>query len=283
MAEKNGIGLVGSVIVDIVYEVMEPGNLVYSDGARYLTGDDYESEKIEYGTGGLALNNSTNLAKMGVSYPVRVLGKIGADENGRRIRSILNQNGFSDEYLIETDEHPTSTTHVLHVRDSQGTINRTFRHYFGAMGSFGPDDIEYMVLEDLKIVMIGYCLLLPLFDRVDGMYGALIGQALEKFRNPLAHNEGDYILLRLVIRHATGTLRILREEPGPPVVGAPEIEFPGRSTLERVVLDPELADEPRIITRSSHQGGIGQLPLRFRQLVGRCETDAVDSLVHPGE
>ena len=183
MAEKNGIGLVGSVIVDIVYEVMEPGNLVYSDGARYLTGDDYESEKIEYGTGGLALNNSTNLAKMGAPYPVRVLGKIGADENGRRIRSILNKNGFSDEYLIETDEHPTSTTHVLHVRDSQGTINRTFRYFFGAMGSFGPDDIDYSVLEDLKIVMIGYCLLMPLFDRVDDTYGALIGRALEKIRS----------------------------------------------------------------------------------------------------
>jgi len=180
MSEKEGIGLVGSVIVDTVYEVMEPGALVYSDGAEYLTGDDYESERIEYGTGGMALNNSTNLAKIGVSYPVRVVGKIGADENGRRIREILKKNGFSDEYLIETREHPTSTTHVLHVRDSSGTVNRTFRHYFGAMGSFGPDDIDYSVLEDLRIVMAGYCLLLPLFDRVDEEYGAVLGCVLEK-------------------------------------------------------------------------------------------------------
>ena len=183
MAEKNGIGLVGSVIVDTVYEVMEPGNLLYSDGAQYLVGDDYESEKIEYGTGGMALNNCTNLAKMGVPYPVRVVGKIGSDDNGRRIRQILDKNGWSGDYLIETDEHPTSTTHVLHVRDSSGALNRTFRHYFGAMGSFGPDDIEYSVLETMKIVMVGYCLLMPLFDREDGTYGALVGKVLENLRN----------------------------------------------------------------------------------------------------
>lgn len=183
MSEKNGIGLVGSVIVDIVYEVLEPGNLVYSDGARYLAGDDHESEKIEFGTGGMALNNSINLAKMGVSYPVRVIGKIGADEHGRRIRSFLRENGNTDEYLIETDEHQTSTTHVLHIRDSQETINRTFRYYFGAMGSFNPDEIDFCVLENLRIIMIGYCLLMPLFDRVDDVYGAQIGKVLEKIRS----------------------------------------------------------------------------------------------------
>lgn len=183
MAEKSGIGLVGSVIVDTVYEVMEPGNLVYSDGHRYLTGDDYEMEHIEYGTGGMALNNSTNLARIGVRYPVRVVGKIGNDDNGRRIRGILKKNGFSDEFLIETDEHPTSTTHVIYVRDSSGGVNRTFRYYFGAMGSFGPEDIDYSVLDNLKIVMIGYCLLMPLFDRPDDLYGANAGRVLEKLKN----------------------------------------------------------------------------------------------------
>jgi len=182
MAKKRGIGLIGSVIIDTVHEVMEPGGLVYSDGDRYLTGDDAECEHIEYGSGGMALNNSSNLGKMGVSYPVRVIGKIGADENGQRIRSILKQNSFSDEWLIETAEHPTSQTDVLHVRDSNGSLNRTFRHYFGAMGSFGPDDIDYTVMEDLKIVMVGYCLLMPLFDRVDDHYGVLLGKVLERLQ-----------------------------------------------------------------------------------------------------
>ncbi len=62
---RNGIGFVGSVIVDTVSEVLEPGNLVYSDGYRYLKGDDYESEKIQYSLGGMATNNSLNIAKMG--------------------------------------------------------------------------------------------------------------------------------------------------------------------------------------------------------------------------
>ena len=64
-----------------------------------------------------------------------------------------------------------------------GTINRTFRHFFGAMGDFGPSDIDYRALEDLKIVMVGYCLLLPLFDREDPDYGAAIGRVLERLRS----------------------------------------------------------------------------------------------------
>ncbi len=180
MAEKRGIGFVGNVIVDAVHEVLEAGNLVYSDGYKYLSGDDFETEKIEYSVGGMATNNSVNLAKIGADYPIRVIGKIGADANGRRIRETFRKNGIPDIYLIETDEHPTSVTDVLYVSDSQKNLNRTFRHYFGAMGSFTPDDIDYDILKDMKIVMAGYCLLIPSFDAVDPEYGAVIGRVLEK-------------------------------------------------------------------------------------------------------
>lgn len=183
MKEKNGIGFIGSVVVDVVSEVLEPGNLVYSDGDRYLTGEDYETEKIEYSVGGLGTNNSINLAKMGVTYPIRVIGKIGSDENGKRIRKTLKKNGISDKFLIETDDHPTSTTHVIYIKVSEEIINRTFRYFFGAMGSFTLDDIDYTVLEGLKIVMVGYCLLVPHFDKVDMEYGAAIGRILEKIRD----------------------------------------------------------------------------------------------------
>lgn len=182
MKAKKGIGLVGSVIVDVVYEVLDPGTLVYSDGDQYLKGEDYETENVEYSVGGMCTNNSVDLAKIGARYPIRVMGKIGADENGRRIRETLKRHGISDEYLIETDEHPTSTTHVLYVNDSSGRTNRVFRYYFGAMGSFSPDDINYAVLEDLKIVMVGYCLLMPVFDTVDEEHGAVIGRVLERLR-----------------------------------------------------------------------------------------------------
>lgn len=182
MSHKEGIGLVGSVIVDVVSEVLEPGNLIYSDGDRYLEGADRESERIEYGAGGMALNNGVDLAKMGVPYPVRVMGKIGADENGLRARACLRDQGLSDDLLLVAPDHPTSVTQVLYVRDSGGTVNRTFRHFFGAMGAFDPADIEYGALEDLRTVMVGYCLLLPLFDREDPEYGAAIGRVLERLR-----------------------------------------------------------------------------------------------------
>jgi sugar/nucleoside kinase (ribokinase family) len=182
MAHKEGIGFVGNVIVDVVSEVLEPGNVVYSDGWRYLTGDDYESEKIEYSTGGMVLNNSFNLADMGAPYPIRVFGKIGCDENAGRIRAELTAHGLSDFSLTSVPGQPTSVTNVLYVRDSSGAVNRTFRHYFGVMGDFGLSDIKYDALEKLKIVMLGYSLLMPLLDREDSEYGAVIGRALEKIR-----------------------------------------------------------------------------------------------------
>ena len=180
MPEKNGIGFVGSVIVDVVSEILEPGNLVYSDGAKYLTGEDYESEHIQYSNGGMCLNNSIDCVRMGAEYPIRVVGKIGVDDNSRRVREALAKHGLSDAYLIETPDHPTSVTHVLYVRDSSKTINRTFRYYFGAMGSFGPGDIDYSILDGLKIVMMGYGLLMPLFDRADDDYGSCFGRVLEQ-------------------------------------------------------------------------------------------------------
>jgi len=183
MAEKNGIGFIGNVIVDVVSEILEPGNLVYSDGARYLEGDDFESENIQYSTGGMGTNNSIDCAKMGAAYPIRVIGKVGVDENGGRVRSALVSNGISDEFLIETPDHPTSVTHVLYVKDSSGKINRTFRYYFGAMGSFDPDDIDPGLVRDMKIVMMGYGLLMPRFDRVDPEYGTRFGPMLREIRD----------------------------------------------------------------------------------------------------
>ncbi len=180
---KNGIAFIGSVIVDEVSEVLEPGNLVYSDGSMYLKGEDYETEDMRYSLGGMATNNSVNLAKMGVPYPIRVIGKIGTDDNGRRIREAFKTNGISDKYLIETNEHPTSRTQVIYIKISDEIVNRTFRYYFGAMGSFSLDDINYSVLEGFKIAMVGYCLLIPYFDTVDPDYGAAIGSILANLQS----------------------------------------------------------------------------------------------------
>jgi sugar/nucleoside kinase (ribokinase family) len=183
MGEKNGIGFIGSLVIDMVSEVLEPGNMVYSDGCRYLSGNDYESEKIEYSNGGLPLNNSFNLKDMGVPYPIKVFGKIGQDENGQRIRDALAAHNLSDAFLLATPDHPTSMCQVIYIRDSSGSLNRTFRYYFGAMGDYGPSDIDYAAIEGLKIVMIGYSLLMPVFDREDKEYGAVIGRVLKKIQN----------------------------------------------------------------------------------------------------
>ncbi|MFC1551841.1 carbohydrate kinase family protein [Candidatus Latescibacterota bacterium] len=183
MSRKSGIGFIGSIAVDILYETLEIGNVVYSDGYKYLSGDDYETESIEYSVGGMAMNNCINLSKMGVDYPVRIIGKIGADDNGTRIRDALGAHGLSDTYLIETPDHPTATTHVYQAQDSQGNGNRAFRYFFGAMGDFSYDDIDFGDVADLKIVMTGYGLQIPHFDTVDPVYGAAIGKVLENLKD----------------------------------------------------------------------------------------------------
>ncbi len=122
-----------------------------------------------------------------------MIGKIGRDEYGERIKTTLGKNGISDEYLIETDEHPTSNTHVIYIKVSEEIINRTFRYFFGAMGDFKPEDIDYAILENLKIVMVGYCLLMPHFDAVDPRYGAAIGRVLEKIRDMGIINCVDFV------------------------------------------------------------------------------------------
>ncbi len=90
------------------------------------------------------------------------MGKVGCDDNAARIRGHLTGHGIDDSLLISTPDHPTSTTQVLYVRDSSGRVNRTFRHYFGAMGDFSPATSSSTPLPISASRMIGYCLLLPL-------------------------------------------------------------------------------------------------------------------------
>ena len=73
------------------------------------------------------------------------------------------------------------------------------------------------------------------------------------------------------------------EEPIPPVMAAPEIEFSRRVASKRVVLDTELANETRVVSVASQQGGIGLAPLHLVEFVGRGEADPVDPLVHPSK
>ena len=182
MPQKIGIATIGSTIADEVCEPLEVGNLVYSDGYRYLEGDDYETENIEYTVGGLALNDGIDLARMKGNYPIRVIGKIGDDSEGKLIKTILSEAGLSDEFLIITPDHPTSKTQVIHFRDSDGNIKRSFRHFFGAMGSLMPDEIDLDVLDGIRIAIIGYGLVIPNLDRPNEKYGTEMGSVLARIR-----------------------------------------------------------------------------------------------------
>ncbi len=175
---KNGIALIGSVIVDELVPLLELGQLTYVDAAEFVSEDELKGESLNFSVGGMALNVSVDLAKIGSSYPVAVFGKVGKDHRADLIRSVLHSHHIDYHGLVVDPKHETSRTEVLHIRMSDGSIDRIFRHVLGAMGSFNENDFQATDLSKYKIAMFGYGLLLPQFDLIDDEYGTRLGRIL---------------------------------------------------------------------------------------------------------
>jgi sugar/nucleoside kinase (ribokinase family) len=176
--QRNGIALIGSSLVDELLQVMSPGQLLYVDAERYIADSELKQEKIEYSVGGMALNVAVDLAKISGMYPIKVIGKVGKDENAALIRKMLHDNNLSDEGLITAKDDYTSWTEVIHISMPGRCIERVFRYRLGAMGSFVPDEVDLNSIDSFKIAMFGYGLVLPQFDLVDEECGTKMGRLL---------------------------------------------------------------------------------------------------------
>ncbi len=175
---KHGIALVGSTIVDEVLPVIEPGRLTYVDATKFVAPEELAGEYVKFSVGGMATNVAVDLAKIAGNYPLAIFGRIGTDYRANLILETLETNRINSSGLRRDPENETSSTEVIHFRQSDGSVERIFRHKLGAMGAFGLEDIPLNQLAGFKIVLFGYGLLLPQFDLADETYGTVLGRIL---------------------------------------------------------------------------------------------------------
>ncbi len=115
--------------------------------------------------GGGAHNVVIDLARMQAPFPLRGVGVVGNDEDGRWLLAEAYQNGVDITGIVQTKEAPTSFTDVMTV---QSTGKRTFFHNRGANKLL---DEKHLDPGNSRIFYLGYLLLL---DRIDPLAARIL-------------------------------------------------------------------------------------------------------------
>ena len=149
---KNGIAVVGSILVDEINEI----------SSYPKSGELTKIKNVQKSVGGCVPNVAIDLKRLCPELTVKAVGKIGADENGEYVKDVLSQNGVEIEN-IALGADKTSFTQVMSVTGGQ----RTFFTYAGASADFGVDDVDLDGL-NVKMLHLGYFLLLDKIDSGDG-------------------------------------------------------------------------------------------------------------------
>ena len=153
-AERKGIAVAGSVIVDKINEISAYPN------AGELT----QIRSIQNAAGGCVPNVALDLKKIDPELMVSAIGKIGCDAEGEFVTDILKAGGVSTTGLAVKPVEKTTFTEVMSVPGGQ----RTFFVYPGAAADFGIADMDFEAI-DAKILHLGYFLLLQKVDDGDGL------------------------------------------------------------------------------------------------------------------
>ena len=154
MENKKSIAVAGTVIVDRINEI----------SAYPKSGELTQILGIQKAIGGCVPNVALDLKKICPALPVRVFGRIGADEDGQYVRETLTEGGLDATGLLTDTAAPTSFTEVMSITGGQ----RTFFTYSGASAAFGAEDMDFG--EDLPAILhLGYFLLLKKVDDGDGL------------------------------------------------------------------------------------------------------------------
>ena len=152
MDKKNGIALVGTVLVDKINEI-----------ASYpQSGELTKILSVSRAVGGCVCNSGIDVKRVAPEIPVIAVGKIGNDDNGDFLVKTFEENGV-DASLLKRGDTPTSFTEVMSITGGQ----RTFFTYPGACAEFGYDDVDFEKL-NVKMLHLGYFLLLDKVDAGDG-------------------------------------------------------------------------------------------------------------------
>lgn len=161
MAEKCGIAVAGTILVDKLNEI----------GAYPASGELTKILSVSRAVGGCVPNTGIDIKRVDPTMTVKAVGKIGNDSEGDFLVQMLEDNGVDASMLVR-GENPTSFTDVMSIIGGQ----RTFFTFPGACADFGFDDIDFEGL-DVKMLHLGYFLLL---DKVDGGDGLRILKAAQE-------------------------------------------------------------------------------------------------------
>lgn len=153
-AERKGIAVAGSVIVDKINEISAYPN------AGELT----QIRSIQNAAGGCVPNVALDMKKIDPDLAVSAIGKIGCDAEGEFVTDILKAGGVSTTGLAVMPREKTTFTEVMSVVGGQ----RTFFVYPGAGADFGIADMDFDAIH-AKILHLGYFLLLQKVDDGDGL------------------------------------------------------------------------------------------------------------------
>ena len=153
-AEKSGIAVAGTVIVDRINEI----------SAYPAMGELTQITSIQKAIGGCVPNVALDLKKICPALPVQVFGRVGGDEDGMFVRQTLQQAGLDTAGLTTDTDAQTSFTEVMSISGGQ----RTFFTYSGASAAFGAEDVVFG--QQLpRLLHLGYFLLLQKVDEGDGL------------------------------------------------------------------------------------------------------------------
>lgn len=153
-AERKGIAVAGSVILDKINEI----------SAYPAAGQLTQISGLSKAIGGCVPNVALDLKKICPHLPIRAIGKIGEDAEGEYVLQVLSEGSVDTTGLVKAAGQATSFTDVMSIPGGQ----RTFFTYPGASADFGCDDIDWDNL-DSKMLHLGYFLLLQKVDDGDGL------------------------------------------------------------------------------------------------------------------
>lgn len=117
--------------------------------------------------GGSPYNVLKNLARLGATFPLEAVGRVGDDEAGRFIRADCTAHRIDASQLGTSATAPTSYTDVM---TEQGTGRRTFFHCRGANAELAPAHFDFSRTR-ARVFHLGYLLLLDGLD-APGVKGA---------------------------------------------------------------------------------------------------------------
>lgn len=154
MMERNGIAVVGTLLVDNIYEI----------SAYPAEGELTQIRSVKLSCGGLVPNNGIGLKRIAPQMPVYAVGKVGNDDAGNYALDVMKNAGLDVSAVVVSETEKTSFTDVMSIAGGQ----RTFFTYAGACATFGADDIPWDNLP-CKMMHLGYFLLLDKVDKGDGL------------------------------------------------------------------------------------------------------------------